>query len=65
MIIAGKRKREIPDYSVFDVFSHSPKKSQELYSKGITAVKDIPDDFRYDRAPTTQGGCLEKSKHPY
>ena len=40
-----KTQREIPDYSVFDVFSHSPKKSQELYSKGITAVKDIPDDF--------------------
>ena len=40
-----KTQREIPDYSVFNVFSHSPKKSQELYSQGITAVKDIPDDF--------------------
>ncbi|MDB9934066.1 DUF2779 domain-containing protein [Candidatus Thioglobus sp.] len=40
-----KTQREIPDYSVFNDFSHSPKKSQELYSQGITAVKDIPDDF--------------------
>ena len=40
-----KTQREIPEYSVFNIFSHSPKKSQELYSQGITAVQDIPDDF--------------------
>ena len=40
-----KTQRSIPDYSVFNVFSHSPKKAHQLYSQGITAIEDIPDDF--------------------
>ena len=40
-----KTQRSIPDYSVFNIFSRSPKKSHQLYSQGITEIEDIPDDF--------------------
>ena len=40
-----KTQRSIPDYSVFNVFSHSQEKAHQLYSQSITAIEDIPDDF--------------------
>jgi len=40
-----KTQRSIPDYSVFNILSRSPKKAHQLYSQGITAIEDIPDDF--------------------
>jgi len=41
-----KVQREIPDYSVFNIFSLTAKsKALELYKQGIVKVEDIPDDF--------------------
>jgi hypothetical protein len=43
-----KQQRNIPDYSVFDIFSLTKKnaKSMRLYQEGITAVEDIPEDMK-------------------
>lgn len=38
-------QRNIPDYSIFNIFNLGSKKQIELYSKGIVDVDDIPDDF--------------------
>ncbi len=39
-------QKEIPEYSVFDVFAFTKKsKALELYHDGIVRVEDIPDDF--------------------
>ena len=41
-----KIQREIPEYSVFDIFSLTKKsKALDLYEQGILKVEDIPDDF--------------------
>ena len=41
-----KIQREIPEYSVFNIFSLTAKsKALELYKRGIVNVEDIPDDF--------------------
>lgn len=40
-----KVQREIPDYSIFNIFNLGSKKQIELYSQGIVDVDDIPDDF--------------------
>jgi hypothetical protein len=41
-----KRQRDIPEYSVFDVFTLGRNsKALKLYHDGIVDVKDIPDDF--------------------
>ena len=42
-----KTQRNIPDYSVFDIFQFNKNsKSIELYRDGITAIEDIPEDFK-------------------
>jgi len=42
-----KTQRDIPDYSVFDIFQlNKNAKSIQLYREGITAVEDIPEDFK-------------------
>ena len=41
-----KQQRQIPEYSVFDVFSLTAKsKALDLYKEGIVKIEDIPDDF--------------------
>lgn len=40
-----KVQRDIPDYSIFNIFNLGSKKQIELYSQGIVDVNDIPDDF--------------------
>ncbi len=38
-------QRNIPSYSIFNIFNLGSKKQIELYSQGIIDVDDIPDDF--------------------
>lgn len=40
-----KIQRQIPDYSIFNIFNLGSKKQIELYSQGIVGVDDIPDNF--------------------
>lgn len=40
-----KTQRNIPDYSIFNIFNLGSKKQIELYSKGIIDISDVPDDF--------------------
>ena len=42
-----KKQRNIPEYSVFDIFQMNQNpKSVQLYKDGIVAVEDIPDDMK-------------------
>ncbi|MGA1941322.1 DUF2779 domain-containing protein [Arcobacter sp. YIC-310] len=40
-----KVQRQIPDYSIFNIFNIGSKKQVELYSQGIVNIKDIPSSF--------------------
>ncbi|ADG93191.1 conserved hypothetical protein [Arcobacter nitrofigilis DSM 7299] len=40
-----KIQRNIPDYSVFNIFNIGSKKQVELYTQGIIDIKDIPENF--------------------
>jgi hypothetical protein len=40
-----KVQRDIPDYSVFNIFNLGSKKQIELYNQGITNIEDVPKDF--------------------
>jgi len=40
-----KTQRNIPDYSVFNIFNLGSKKQVELYEKGIVKIEDIPSDY--------------------
>ncbi len=40
-----KIQRNIPKYSIFNIFNLGSKKQIELYNQGIVDIKDIPDDF--------------------
>jgi len=40
-----KVQRNIPDYSIFNIFNLGSKKQKALYEQGITNIADIPDDF--------------------
>ena len=40
-----KVQRNIPDYSMFNIFNLGSKKQIELYEQGIIKVEDIPSDF--------------------
>lgn len=40
-----KVQRDIPDYSIFNVFNIGSKKQMELYEQGVVAIEDIPDDY--------------------
>ncbi len=40
-----KTQRQIPEYSIFNIFNLGSKKQIELYSQGITNIEDIPDDW--------------------
>lgn len=40
-----KIQRNIPDYSIFNIFNLGSKKQIELYSQGITNIDDISDNF--------------------
>ena len=40
-----KVQRNIPEYSVFNIFNLGSKKQVELYEQGIVDIKDIPDSF--------------------
>ena len=38
-------QRDIPDYSIFNIFNLGSKKQVELYNNGIIDIADIPEDF--------------------
>jgi len=40
-----KVQRQIPEYSIFNIFNLGSKKQIELYSQGIKNIEDIPEDF--------------------
>lgn len=40
-----KVQRQIPDYSIFNIFNLGSKKQIELYNRGIINVDDVPHDF--------------------
>jgi len=40
-----KVQREIPEYSIFNIFNLGSKKQVELYNQGIIDIEDIPADF--------------------
>ena len=40
-----KVQRQIPEYSIFNIFNLGSKKQIELYSQGIVKLEDIPNDF--------------------
>jgi len=40
-----KVQRQIPDYSIFNIFNLGSKKQVELYNQGIINIEDIPEDF--------------------
>ena len=40
-----KTQRNIPDYSVFNIFNLGSKKQVELYEQGIVKIEDIPADY--------------------
>ncbi len=40
-----KTQRQIPEYSIFNIFNLGSKKQIELYTQGIKNIEDIPDDF--------------------
>jgi len=40
-----KTQRDIPDYSVFNIFNLGSKKQVELYEQGIVKIEDIPTDY--------------------
>tara|TARA_B100001079_G_C16391695_1_gene507142 strand:- start:498 stop:2030 length:1533 start_codon:yes stop_codon:yes gene_type:complete len=42
-----KTQKAIPEYSVFDIFQFNKNaKSMQLYREGITAIEDIPEDYK-------------------
>lgn len=59
-----KVQRQIPDYSIFNIFNLGSKKQIELYSRGIINIDDIPHDFDMT---AIQAGAVEnyKSKITY
>lgn len=40
-----KVQRQIPEYSIFNIFNLGSKKQIELYNQGIINIDDIPQDF--------------------
>ncbi|BAF71692.1 DUF2779 domain-containing protein [Sulfurovum sp. NBC37-1] len=38
-------QRNIPEYSIFNIFNLGSKKQKALYERGIVDIADIPDDF--------------------
>jgi hypothetical protein len=40
-----KTQRQIPNYSIFNIFNLGSKKQIELYSQGIKDIEDVPVDF--------------------
>ncbi|MFA5010640.1 MAG: DUF2779 domain-containing protein [Ignavibacteria bacterium] len=54
--------KHIPEYSVFDL-SRISKKAFELYRKGITEIKDIPDDFPLTTAQAIEKECFLLNKN--
>jgi len=40
-----KVQRNIPDYSIFNIFNLGSKKQTALYEQGIVHIEDIPEDF--------------------
>jgi hypothetical protein len=59
-----KVQRQIPDYSIFNIFNLGSKKQIELYSQGIINIDDVPHNFDMT---SIQGQAVEnyKSKITY
>lgn len=53
--------KDIPDYSVFDL-SRFGNKAFELYKKGITEIKDIPDDLKLSVNQQIERRCYVDNK---
>ncbi len=45
-----KVQRNIPEYSIFNIFNLGSKKQKELYEQGIVDIADVPDDFAMSEA---------------
>ena len=54
-----KTQRNIPDYSIFNIFNLGSKKQIELYSQGIKNIEDVPEDFNMT---ANQKGAVENYK---
>jgi len=52
-------QRNIPDYSIFNIFNLGSKKQIELYSQGIKNIEDVPEDFNMT---ANQKGAVENYK---
>lgn len=57
-------QRDIPKYSIFNIFNIGSKKQIELYSKGIVDIGDIPDNFDMT-ANQAQAVQIYKTKQTY
>jgi len=64
-----KVQRQIPDYSIFNIFNLGSKKQIELYSRGIVNISDIPPDFELTALQSqavenykSQTTCIDKEK---
>lgn len=55
-----KVQRQIPDYSIFNIFNLGSKKQVELYSQGIVNIEDIPSSFDMT---VTQAKAVENYKN--
>lgn len=40
-----KKQREIPEYSMFNIFNLGSKKQKELYAQGIVDIDDVPNTY--------------------
>ena len=58
----GNCWKNIPEYSVFNL-SRIGKKAFELYGKGITEIKDIPDDFSLSANQQLEKKCFVEKKN--
>ncbi|MEJ2467583.1 MAG: DUF2779 domain-containing protein, partial [Campylobacterales bacterium] len=57
-----KVQRNIPDYSVFNIFSLGSKKQVELYERGIVNIEDIPDDYPMTAAQKKKVDIVKQHK---
>jgi hypothetical protein len=59
---AGHCWKHVPEYSVFDIANLRSNKKYELYNKGITELKKIPDSFPLSDKQWQQISCEIKNK---
>ena len=58
-----KQQRNIPDYSVFDIFPLTKKsKAIDLYKKSIVDIKDIPESLEVTKTQKNKIDLIKKNK---